>query len=104
MNNRIEGGAGNDVLAGNGGDDTFVFESGFGKDQITGFDANPAGGQDHLDISAFGIDSTSFAARVTIADIGADTLITIDGQKDQTIQLVGVGNATTVTIDDFLLL
>jgi hypothetical protein len=101
--NVIEGGAGNDIMEGRGGADTFVFKLDFGNDRITGFDADPAGGQDHLDISAFGIDSASFAARVTITDVGADTLVTIDGQANQTIRLVGMGNATTITAADFLL-
>jgi hypothetical protein len=40
---------------------------------VEGFDANPAGGQDRLDISAFGIGSADFSMRVAIADVGADT-------------------------------
>jgi hypothetical protein len=38
-----------------------------------------------------------------IVDVGADTLITIDADPQQTIRLAGVGNATTVTEADFLL-
>ena len=55
-------------------------------------------GQDFLDISAFGITSgANFAARVAITDEGADTLVTIDGSAGQTIRLVGINDATTVT-------
>jgi hypothetical protein len=43
-------------------------------------------------------------AHVTIADAGPDTLVTIDGDPAQTIRLVGIGTATTVTEQDFLLL
>jgi hypothetical protein len=82
---------------------TFVFAPGFGNDSITDFDANPARGQDVLDISAFGIAAEEFADRVQIEDIGADTLVTIDGHSDQTIRLAGIGNSTVVTQQDFLL-
>jgi Ca2+-binding RTX toxin-like protein len=99
----LVGGAGNDIMNGNGGSDTFVFAPNFGNDTINDFDANPSGGQDFLDISEFGITSTDFAARVAIADVGADTLVTIDGNLGQTSLLVGIGNATTVTQADFLL-
>ena len=44
-----------------------------------------------------------FDNRVDIADVGADTLVTIDGDPGQTIRLVGIGKATTVTEADFLL-
>ena len=49
---RITGAAGNDVLNGGSGTDTFVFAKDFGHDAISGFDYNPSGGQDLLDISA----------------------------------------------------
>jgi hypothetical protein len=35
--------------------------------------------------------------------VGADTLVTIDGNAAQTIQLAGIGNATTGTQADFVL-
>jgi hypothetical protein len=97
----IIGGIGNDTMNGGLGNDVFVFRAGFGNDRILSFDANPAGGQDRLDLSALGITAGDFAARVVIADVGADTLVTVDGTD--TIRLLGIGNATTVTIDDFLL-
>ena len=101
-NDRLEGGAGNDLLTGGSGADTFVFKPGFGNDRITDFDANAVGGQDFIDITAFGITTAQqFQARVAITDIGAHTLVTIDGDPAQTIRLDGIGNATTVTVDDF---
>ncbi|MDH4870512.1 calcium-binding protein, partial [Pseudomonas sp. BN515] len=106
--NRITGGAGNDTLnglAGNDtligglGDDTFVFAAGFGNDTIQGFDANPGGGQDLLNIASLGISAATFAANVAITDLGADTRVTIGANS---ITLVGVADATTVTQADFI--
>ena len=89
----------------NGGtdSDTFVFTAGFGNDVITGFDANAIGGQDLLDISALGITAATFAASVTIADLGNDTLVTIGGDS---ILLIGVTGTppNSITQDDFSLL
>ena len=100
----LNGGAGNDTMDGGNGNDVFIFAAGFGNDRILGFDANPSGGQDFLDISAFGITSgANFAARVAITDEGADTLVTIDNDAGQTIRLVGINDATTVTQADFIL-
>jgi Ca2+-binding RTX toxin-like protein len=95
---------GDDRLSGNEGSDSFVFAPEFGHDRITDFDANPAGGQDFLDISAFGISADNFTDRVAIADAGPDTLVSIDSDPAQTIRLAGIGNPTTITQQDFLLL
>lgn len=99
---RLVGGAGNDTLDGGAGADVFVFLPAFGSDQISGFDANPTGGQDLLDISGLGITAASFAANISITDLGADTLITFANTTDQ-ILLVGIGNANTITQADFIL-
>ncbi|RJG09214.1 heme peroxidase [Pseudomonas cavernicola] len=105
--NTIVGGAGNDTLTGGGGNDfmdgglgndTFVFAAGFGNDAIQGFDANPVGGQDLLNIAALGVTAANFAANVTIADVGVDTLVTVGASS---IVLVGIADATTVTQTDF---
>lgn len=93
------GGIGNDTLIGGAGNDTFVFETGFGNDTIVTFDANPAGGQDLLDISATGISAFTFAAGVVIDQSGANTIVTIGAD---TITLVAVAEAN-VTQADFLL-
>jgi Ca2+-binding RTX toxin-like protein len=97
---RIIGGNGNDSLTGGTGNDVFVFGPGYGNDVITDFDALLPGGQDLLDISALGVTVANFAAQVAIADVGADALISIGSG---TIRLTGIGDATTVTIADFLL-
>ncbi|WP_028626486.1 peroxidase family protein [Metapseudomonas resinovorans] len=98
--NSIAGGTGNDVLGGGGGNDVFQFGAGFGQDQILDFDANPAGGQDRMDIAGLGITAATFAANVSIADLGANTQVTLGANS---ITLVGVADATTVTQADFVL-
>jgi Ca2+-binding RTX toxin-like protein len=99
---KLVGGSGNDTMTGGAGNDTFSFATGFGNDRIMDFDGNPSGGQDIIDISQLGITDASFAAHVIITDIGADTLVTIDNAS-QTIRLVGIGDASTITKADFLL-
>jgi Ca2+-binding RTX toxin-like protein len=95
----LTGGSGNDILIGGAEADIFVFAAGFGSDLITDFDANPAGGQDRIDLTALAI-GNAFASRVLIDDLGTDTLLTIDGN---TIVLAGVDNPGTITTADFLL-
>ncbi|WP_137808051.1 peroxidase family protein [Pseudomonas sp. G(2018)] len=101
-NNTVTGGAGNDMMVASSGNDIFMFAAGFGTDQIIGFDANAVGGQDRLDISSFGVTAATFAGIVIITDVGADTLISSPGIADS-IRLVGVADATTVTAADFIL-
>jgi Ca2+-binding RTX toxin-like protein len=98
-NDVLIGGLGNDVMAGGGGLDTFVFSGAFGSDTISDFDENPTGGQDLLDISAFGVTAATFASLVNIAQVGANVVITINGQ---TITLLGE-TAANITSADFIL-
>jgi Ca2+-binding RTX toxin-like protein len=102
-NDRVTGGAGNDTLYADQGNDIFVFGPNFGNDSIIGFDANPAGGQDLLNIAAFNLTAATFASRVNIADAGSDVLVTVNGADGGSIRLVGVTDHTTVTIADFQL-
>ena len=102
-NDRIIGGAGNDAMNGGTGNDVFAFIADFGNDTITGFDANPTGGQDLLDVRPFGISAADFASRVSIVDLGADTQVTIaDGGIITLFGVNGTG-ANVVTVSDFLL-
>ena len=103
-NDTLNGMGGNDTMNGGAGNDTFVFAAGFGNDVINGFDANPAGGgQDLIDLTAYHLTAATFASAVTIADMGADMLITIG---TDTIRLAGVSGTgvNAVTIDDFRLI
>ncbi|MFC5708257.1 peroxidase family protein [Aeromonas eucrenophila] len=100
-NDTVTGGAGNDTMDASSGNDIFLFAAGFGTDRITGFDVNAAGGQDRINIAALNITAATFASRVTIIDAGADTLLNFGGADS--IRLVGVADATTVTATDFLL-
>ena len=89
----------------NGGsnDDVFLFTAGGGHDTITGFDANPAGGQDLVDLTAYGITASNFAARVSIVDLGADTQVTIDGADIITLMGVSGSGTNIITQSDFIL-
>ena len=98
----IEGGAGNDWMNGGRGNDTFVFKPGFGEDVISDFDASPFGGQDRIDLSAFGITSADFDVRVRIQDVRGAVIITIDGDRNQKIIIEDV-QGPHITIDDFFL-
>ena len=93
-NDSMNGGTGNDLFTEATGNDVFVFESAFGNDQIIGFDANPASGQDILDLRLLGI---TFAG-VSVTAQGLDTLITVGSD---TILLSAV-LSTTVDATDFL--
>jgi len=85
---------------------TPVFGAGFGNDLIGDFDAVGSGtlaSRDLLDISALGITSTNFSARVVITDLGSDMLISIDGINHITLLgVTGIG-ADAITQQDFLL-
>jgi Ca2+-binding RTX toxin-like protein len=100
-NDRLEGGAGNDIMNGGAGNDVFVFAArGFGNDIIQpGFDANPAGGQDLLDISGLGVRASTFNANVHVAASGPNTLITL-GTDSVLLQNV---SPAEISQNDFLL-
>ena len=99
---RILAGAGDDVLDGGAGNDVFVYRAGFGDDRIVSFDSDPAGGQDRLELSGFGITAANFGSLVAVARSGADTLVTVRAAGGGTITLLGT-DAATVTQADFIL-
>jgi len=98
----LVGGVGNDVMTGGSGNDTFVFANTSDSDRILDFDADPSGGQDLLDVSAFGW--TDFTDMIndgtTITDSGSNVVIDFGGSAAQ-VELVGVSSAD-LNGDDFL--
>jgi Ca2+-binding RTX toxin-like protein len=92
------GGTGNDQLdLRAGGNDTLIFAAGSGADVVFGFDSDPAGGQDLLNLAGRGFTAASIGGAITIAAAGADTLITIG---PDTIRLFGVAS-NTISASDF---
>ena len=98
-----------DVLAGGIGDDTLDLRTGgndfikyaaagTGNDTVIGFDADPAGGQDLIDVSGRGFSTGSIGSTIFIGAAGADTLVTIGADA---IRILGVSSAN-VTAADFL--
>ncbi|MFZ6048589.1 peroxidase family protein [Pseudomonas sp. CR3202] len=96
----LNGGLGNDTMVGGLGNDTFMFAAGFGQDRLFSFDADPAGGQDLLDVTALGITAANFAANVNIQAVAGSTQVSIGADS---ITLVGVADAGSVTQADFIL-
>ncbi|MFZ6049904.1 peroxidase family protein [Pseudomonas sp. CR3202] len=105
LNNTIVGGAGqdalfglggNDYLVGGAGNDIFVFGAGFGQDTIADFTI----GQDRLNIENLGITAANFVGNVSIAAVAAGTQVTIGANS---ITLVGVADANSVTQADFIM-
>lgn len=100
------GGAGNDILNGGNGADVFILRSGFGADTVSGgFDADAAGGQDLIDVTAYGFTeadvgaSSSFGVWIEVA--GSDTIVHIGNDMLTLTGVNGVG-ANAITSSDFL--
>jgi Ca2+-binding RTX toxin-like protein len=101
-NDLVNGGAGDDILTGGAGADIFVFQASFGHDQVFDFDAEPAGGQDRIDLTALGVTFDDFDAAVVITADGADTLVTIGDDSFTLFGVTGTG-ANVITQTDFIL-
>jgi hypothetical protein len=101
---RLAGNAGDDLLRGDEGADRFVFGKDFGRDTIADFDANPAGGQDVINLRQLGISAAEFDERVSIADLGRDTMVIVEDAG--TILCLGVtgDGANAIDVADFVLL
>jgi Ca2+-binding RTX toxin-like protein len=91
------GGPGNDTLTGEAGSDTFRFLTGFGQDVITDFAAG-AGAGDVISLSIGTAFDTFAEMMAAAAQVGANTVITIDAANK--ITLSGVLKSALVA-DDF---
>jgi Ca2+-binding RTX toxin-like protein len=76
---RLDGGAGNDLLIGNGGGDTFVFGRGYGHDTVDAYIVYTT--RDQPDAIAF--NAGVAPGDVSIARSGDDLILTISGTSDQ---------------------
>lgn len=96
--NRLNGGAGNDTLRGNGGADSFVFDDDFGSDRIADFQD----GSDLIDLRLYGStdeDRITGLADLQLTTEGADALVLVRGTGD-VIRVVGA--AGQIGAADFL--
>ncbi len=100
-NDTLNGGVGNDTLTGGVGDDRIIGGAGAdvivygdtlsGHDLVLGFDGNPAGGQDKLDLDALfdslNIDTIDRAGLVDIKDNGATVDVKVDADQIGSFEL-----------------
>ena len=94
----LNGGAGADTLNVSNGNDRILLRPGFGNDAVTGFDSNATGGQDLIDVTAYGYTADAIGTDIVIAGSATATTITIAGDV---LTLAGV-NVATVNQQDFL--
>jgi serralysin len=90
----VNGGTGDDVLTGGSGPDLFVFNAGFGDDNITDFKNN-----DHIQFDEELFESPE-AVLMASQQVGEDTVITAG---TDTVTLLGV-QLSSLREDDFLIL
>jgi hypothetical protein len=107
-NNRIEGGKGDDILVGYGGNDTFVFKfdtvnsQGAGNDVINDFSAG-AGLGDVIELTGFSANYNSFAEIMAVAtNTGAGVHIDY-GVYGNGIDILGI-TKSQLAADDFVFL
>ncbi|MEM7641539.1 MAG: cadherin-like domain-containing protein [Pseudomonadota bacterium] len=86
----LTGGAGNDLLQGEGGGDTYLYRSGDGDDRIAG-----ARG-DRLELVDLNPDDVAYAARTGLS--GQDLLLRLSGERDRII----INDALTTGLDEIL--
>ncbi|MEZ5842966.1 MAG: hypothetical protein R3D27_04450 [Hyphomicrobiaceae bacterium] len=90
------GGTGNDTITGGSGSDYFYFANGFGTDTITDFED----GSDRINLTAItGLDNFG---QLTIAQDGADVLISVTATPADTIRVEGALVAQFSSADFYL--
>jgi Ca2+-binding RTX toxin-like protein len=108
-NDVIDGGSGNDwVISDQGndyllftrGNDTISLRPGFGNDVVIGFDSSSqgSGGQDRIDVSAYGFTSDAFGSGIILLYDGEATVVQI-GNDSLRLMLV---NLETMDTNDFI--
>lgn len=95
----LDGGAGNDILLGGPGGDLFIMSRHAGHDTIVDFDAAPAGGQDHIDLTALGVTAENFGNMVRISDHHGNAVVSIGHAR---VELLGV-QTSSLGASDFIL-
>ena len=92
----IEGWQGDDILTGAGEADIFRFRDGFGNDRITDFVV----GEDRLRMNDLSDLFDGFEG-LEIEQVGADTVIRVEGDEENSITLVNI-DASTLSEADFI--
>ena len=99
----IFGGDGPDSLFGGTGDDVFVFSTTAGADQIGDFESFLNGGNDKIDLTAFGLADPAFIT-VTDADGDGNVEVGVFGVDPAvfSVELIGL-TAADLSVNDFIL-
>ncbi|MEM7520339.1 MAG: hypothetical protein AAF307_04815, partial [Pseudomonadota bacterium] len=85
----LEGGSGNDLLVGQGGIDTYIFNAGWGQDQISGYGLNITGQprvDEVIDMSSLGIAFGDLT--IETQGVGSLIYITSDGSATNSIEVL----------------
>jgi hypothetical protein len=98
--NWYDGGRGDDWIITISGRDTIVLQPGFGNDTVAGFDAvsSGSGGQNRIDVSAYGLDEGSFGTDILVLAVGDHAVIRVG---EDTLTLLAV-DARTIDRNDFI--
>jgi trimeric autotransporter adhesin len=108
----VRGGADDDVIIVSSGNDTVVYSLGEGGDLIKGFDGNPVGGQDVLNLDevfdTIPVDTADRASHVLILDHGATVDVLVNADKnlangyELTVATIQTKDAVTIGEDVLL--
>ncbi|CAN1522813.1 COG2931 RTX toxins and related Ca2+-binding proteins [Rhabdaerophilaceae bacterium] len=97
-NDTLQGGPGNDTLGGEAGNDTFVYFSGFGNDQIIGFE--PGGSEGDV-VRLLGIAGLTNYSQVTSAMSTFGGNVVLNAGPGQSITFVGFNSTGVFDQNDF---